>query len=67
VLQLLLILGDLVTVFTFFLAFALIFNDIFAAIGVYFVENIVLNTIDRVLHFIAFYFIYLFFYKLLKG
>jgi hypothetical protein len=32
----------------YFFAFVLIFNDIFAAIGVYFVENIVLNTIDRV-------------------
>jgi hypothetical protein len=46
----------------FFWRFALIFNDIFAAIGVYFVENIVLNTIDRVLHlslfilFISLYF-----------
>jgi hypothetical protein len=45
----------------YFYAFVLIFNDIF--IGVYFVENIVLNTIDRVLHFIAFYFIYLLFYS----
>jgi hypothetical protein len=52
--------GDSKAYFYFFGAFALIFNDIFAAIGVYFVENIVLNTIDRVLHFIAFYFIYLF-------
>jgi len=44
----------------FFGAFALIFNDIFAAIGTYIIDNIVLNTLDRILHFTAFYIIYLF-------
>ncbi|CAM4085120.1 hypothetical protein [Flavobacterium weaverense] len=44
----------------FFGAIALIFNDVFAAIGTYFVENVVLNTFDRLLHFISFYLIYLF-------
>ncbi|MFT5251380.1 MAG: hypothetical protein ACI87N_000358 [Flavobacteriales bacterium] len=58
--------GDSKAYFYFFGAFALIFNDIFAAIGIYFVENIVLNAIDRVLHFIAFYFIYLFILRVPK-
>jgi hypothetical protein len=44
----------------FFGVFALIFNDVFAAIGTYFSENAVLNTFDRVLHFTSFYLIYLF-------
>lgn len=44
----------------FFGAFALIFNDIFAAIGSYLIDNIVLNTLDRILHFTAFFIIYLF-------
>jgi hypothetical protein len=44
----------------FFGATALIFNDVFAAIGTYFIENVVLNTFDRVLHFTSFYLIYLF-------
>lgn len=44
----------------FFGAFALIFNDVFAAIGTYFIDNVVINTFDRVLHFTSFYLIYLF-------
>jgi hypothetical protein len=52
--------GDKKAYFYFFGAFALIFNDIFAAIGSYFVENVFLNTLDRVLHFACFYLIYLF-------
>jgi hypothetical protein len=44
----------------FFGAFALIFNDIFAAIGSYLIDNIVLNTLDRILHFTAFFIIYFF-------
>jgi len=44
----------------FFGAFALIFNDIFAAIETYFINNIILNTFDRVLHFTSFFLIYLF-------
>ena len=44
----------------FFGVFALIFNDVFAAIGTYFVDNVVLNTFDRILHFTSFYLIYLF-------
>ena len=44
----------------FFGAFALIFNDIFAAIVTYFMNNFVLNTIDRVLHFASFILIFLF-------
>ena len=44
----------------FFGAFALIFNDVFAAIGTYFIENVFLNTFDRILHFTSFYLIYLF-------
>jgi len=52
--------GDKKAYYYFFGAFALIFNDIFAAIGTYFVNNIVLNSIDRILHFGSFYLIYLF-------
>lgn len=44
----------------FFGAFALIFNDIFAAIVTYFMDNILLNTVDRILHFASFVLIYLF-------
>ena len=44
----------------FFGAFALIFNDIFAAIVTYFIDNVLLNTIDRILHFLSFILIYLF-------
>lgn len=44
----------------FFGAFALIFNDVFAAIGTYVVDNVVLNTFDRTLHFTSFFLIYLF-------
>jgi hypothetical protein len=51
---------DKKTYFYFFGSFALIFNDIFAAIGTFFISNIVLNTLDRLLHFVAFYLIYLF-------
>jgi hypothetical protein len=52
--------GDTKAYFYFFGAFALIFNDIFAAIGTYFVNNMILNTLDRVLHFSAFFCIYFF-------
>lgn len=52
--------GDKKSYYYFFGAFALIFNDVFAAIGTYFIENVVLNTFDRVLHFTSFYLIYLF-------
>ncbi|SEA51195.1 hypothetical protein SAMN05443667_10565 [Flavobacterium gillisiae] len=44
----------------FFGAFALIFNDIFAAIVTYYIDHVLLNTFDRVLHFTSFYLIYLF-------
>lgn len=44
----------------FFGAFALIFSDVFAATGTYFIDNLVLNTLDRVLHFTSFCLIYLF-------
>ena len=46
--------------FYFFGVFALIFNDIFAAIGTYFIENSILNTSDRILHFGSFILVYLF-------
>ena len=52
--------GDKKAYYFFFGAFALIFNDVFAAIGTYFVNNIVLNSLDRLLHFGSFYLIYLF-------
>ncbi|SHL09238.1 hypothetical protein [Flavobacterium xanthum] len=52
--------GDRKAYYFFFGAFALIFNDVFAAIGTYFVHNIVLNSLDRLLHFGSFYLIYLF-------
>lgn len=52
--------GDKKAYFYFFGALALIFNDIFAAIGTYFIEDLVLNTFDRVLHFTSFYLIYRF-------
>lgn len=44
----------------FFGAFALIFNDIFAAIVTYYIDHVLLNSFDRVLHFTSFYLIYLF-------
>lgn len=44
----------------FFGSFALIFNDIFAAIVTYFIDNNLLNTLDRLLHFTSFFLIYLF-------
>lgn len=52
--------GNKKAYYYFFGAFALIFNDIFAAIGTYFIEDVVLNTFDRILHFTSFYLIYLF-------
>lgn len=55
--------GDRKAYFYFFGAFSLIFNDIFAAIGTYYIDNVILNTLDRVLHFTAFYLVYLFFNK----
>jgi hypothetical protein len=44
----------------FFGSFALLFNDIFAAIVTYFIDNPVLNTIDRILHYTSFILIYFF-------
>lgn len=44
----------------FFGAFALILNDVFVAIVTYFMDNVVLNTFDRLLHFTSFLLIYLF-------
>lgn len=44
----------------FFGAFCLIINDVFAAIGTYYFDDVILNTLDRVLHFSAFYLIYKF-------
>lgn len=55
--------GDKRAYYYFFGTFALIFNDVFAAIGTYFIDHIVLNTMDRVLHFTSFYLIYLFLNK----
>ncbi|MEC5165566.1 membrane-associated HD superfamily phosphohydrolase [Flavobacterium sp. PL11] len=52
--------GNRKAYFYFFGAFALIFNDVFSAVGAYFIPNIFLNTLDRTLHFTAFYLIYLF-------
>jgi hypothetical protein len=52
--------GDKKAYYYFFGAFALIFNDVFAAIGTYFIQDVVLNTFDRILHFTSFYLIYLF-------
>ncbi len=43
----------------FFGACALIINDIFSALESYYLESMVLNTIERLLHFAAFYLIYL--------
>lgn len=44
----------------FFGSFALIFNDVFAALETYYLESFILNTIDRILHFMAFGLIYLY-------
>ena len=44
----------------FFGAFALIFNDVFAAIGTYYIQNSFLNALDRILHFTSFFLIYMF-------
>ncbi|SHG23984.1 hypothetical protein SAMN05444396_106189 [Flavobacterium segetis] len=52
--------GDSKAYYFFFGAFALIFNDVFAAVATYFVQNIFLNALDRILHFTSFYLIYLF-------
>jgi hypothetical protein len=52
--------GDKKAYYYFFGAFALIFNDVFGAIGTYFIQDVVLNTFDRVLHLTSFYLIYLF-------
>lgn len=52
--------GDKKAYYYFFGSFALIFNDVFAAVGTYFLNNIVLNSLDRMLHFGSFYLIYLF-------
>ncbi|WP_395043844.1 hypothetical protein [Flavobacterium sp.] len=47
----------------FFGAFALIFNDVFAAVVTYFIDNVLLNTMDRLFHFTSFVLIYLFIIK----
>ena len=52
--------GDKKAYYYFFSAFSLIFSDVFAAIGIYYVDNIFLNTLDRVLHFACFYLVFLF-------
>ena len=52
--------GDKKAYYYFFGAFALIFNDVFAAIGTYIIENVFLNILDRILHFACFYLIFLF-------
>ena len=52
--------GDKKAYYYFFSAFSLIFSDVFAAIGIYYVDNIFLNTLDRVLHFSCFYLVFLF-------
>lgn len=44
----------------FFGSYTLIISDVFAALESYYFENIVLNTADRLLHFVAFYLIYMF-------
>ncbi len=46
--------------FYFFGSFALIFNDIFSAIQTYYLESVILNTFDRILHFLAFVLFYLY-------
>jgi len=52
--------ADKKSYYYFFGAFALIFNDVFAAIGTYYIGNVFLNSLDRILHFTSFYLIYLF-------
>lgn len=44
----------------FFASYALILGDILGALESYYFESIVLNTADRLLHFVAFYLIYMF-------
>lgn len=44
----------------FFGAFALIISDVSGAIGIYFLDTVLLNSLDRILHFLAFYLVYLF-------
>lgn len=44
----------------FFGSYALILSDVFAALESYYFESLVLNTADRLLHFVAFYLIYMF-------
>jgi hypothetical protein len=44
----------------FFGSFALIISDVSGAIGVYFLDTVLLNSLDRILHFLAFYLVYLF-------
>jgi hypothetical protein len=51
------------TYFYFFGSFALILSDVSGAIGSYFMHNVYLNSLDRSLHFLAFYLIYLFIIK----
>jgi hypothetical protein len=51
------------TYFYFFGSFALILSDVSGAIGSYFMHNVYLNSLDRLLHFLAFYLIYLFIIK----
>lgn len=44
----------------FFGSYTLIMNDVISALETYYFESIVLNSIARILHFVAFYLIYLF-------
>ena len=44
----------------FFGSYALILSDVFGALESYYFENLVLNTADRLLHFVAFYLIYMY-------
>ena len=52
--------GDKKAYYYFFGTFSLIFSDVFAAIGTYYIGNVFLNTLDRVLHFTCFYLVFLF-------
>ena len=45
----------------FFGSFSLFFSDVMSALQVYFVEDFLMNFIERILHFLGFYLIYLFY------
>lgn len=46
--------------FYFFGSCALIINDVFSALETYYLESVILNTIERLLHFGAFFLFYMF-------